>query len=100
MKIEELVELPAGVAIRWDDGVESFIPLSKLRDACPCAGCNGESDLFGRKSLGTISLKQDTSYQLRGHRPMGHYAVQFTWADGHDAGIYALELLRELGSEG
>ena len=28
--------------------------------------------------------------------PRGHYAYQIVWNDGHDAGIYTLELLRHL----
>lgn len=99
MKIENLAVLPVGVALRWDDGVEHLIPLQVLRDACPCARCNGESDLLGRRSIGTIPLKQANSYELRDARLVGHYAVQFTWADGHDSGIYDLDLLRKLGSQ-
>ena len=99
MKIDNLAVLPVGVAIRWDDGEEHLISLQALRDACPCAQCNGESDLLGRRTFGTIPLKQDTSYELRGHRPVGHYAIQFTWGDGHDSGIYNLDLLRKLGAE-
>ncbi|MDG1928238.1 MAG: gamma-butyrobetaine hydroxylase-like domain-containing protein [Nitrospinaceae bacterium] len=28
---------------------------------------------------------------------MGLYAIQFTWSDGHDTGLYTHELLRKLG---
>jgi DUF971 family protein len=28
--------------------------------------------------------------------PVGHYAYKITWSDGHDAGIYTLETLRDL----
>jgi len=27
--------------------------------------------------------------------PVGNYAVQITWSDGHSAGIYTWELLRK-----
>jgi DUF971 family protein len=30
---------------------------------------------------------------------VGSYAVQITWADGHNDGIYSYELLRRLGAE-
>ena len=99
MKIESLVSLPAGIAIRWDDGEETFIPFGKLRDACPCANCSGESDLFGRKVGGVIALKPAHSYELKSHRLVGHYAIQFVWGDNHDAGIYDYELLRKLGAD-
>ena len=99
MKINEIVQLPAGVAIKWDDGEESLLDLHKLRDACPCANCSGESDLFGNKTFGLPMLKSDTTYQLRSFQRVGHYAIQFTWEDKHNSGIYTLELLRKLGEE-
>ena len=30
-------------------------------------------------------------------KPVGHYAYQITWNDGHATGIYPVERLRELG---
>jgi len=98
MKIDEIVHLPVGVAIRWDDGEESLIDFHKLRDACPCANCSGESDLFGHKTFGVPTLKTDKTYELKSFLWVGHYAIQFYWADRHDAGIYTLQLLRKLGS--
>ena len=35
------------LALKWDDGVESFIALEDLRRQCPCAGCKGEMDVMG-----------------------------------------------------
>jgi DUF971 family protein len=28
--------------------------------------------------------------------PVGHYAIQFNWNDGHSSGIYTYEYLREI----
>ena len=100
MKIEEIVHLPVGVAIRWDDGEEALIDFKKLRDACPCANCSGESDLFGNKTFGIPTQKTEKTYQLSHFHWVGHYALQFSWEDRHDSGIYTLELLRKLGEEG
>jgi DUF971 family protein len=33
------------------------------------------------------------------HHVVGSYALQITWADGHNDGIYSYELLRRLGTE-
>jgi DUF971 family protein len=30
--------------------------------------------------------------------PVGRYAIQITWTDGHDSGIYSFEYLRDLGA--
>ncbi|HLX72205.1 MAG TPA: gamma-butyrobetaine hydroxylase-like domain-containing protein, partial [Verrucomicrobiae bacterium] len=35
------------LALKWDDGTESFISLEQLRRHCPCAGCKGEVDIMG-----------------------------------------------------
>ncbi len=99
MKISEIIQLPVGVAIRWDDGKEALIDFHKLRDACPCANCSGESDLFGNKTFGIPVMKSAKTYELKSFNWVGHYAIQFAWADRHDSGIYTLELLRKLGEE-
>ena len=36
------------LAIRWDDGAESYLDLQFLRRACPCAACGGEPDVLGK----------------------------------------------------
>jgi len=40
------------LAVRWDDGSESFILLERLRRSCPCAGCKGEVDIMGNLHIG------------------------------------------------
>jgi DUF971 family protein len=34
---------------------------------------------------------------LSGLRPVGNYAYSVAFSDGHDTGIFSLELLRRLG---
>jgi DUF971 family protein len=36
---------------------------------------------------------------LRGIEPIGNYAVQLQFDDGHDSGIYSWTLLRQLGEQ-
>jgi DUF971 family protein len=33
---------------------------------------------------------------LRGWRPVGGYAIQFDFSDGHNTGLYTFEYLRSL----
>jgi DUF971 family protein len=88
------------LAIRWDDGGESIIPLEELRRRCPCARCTGEVDVTGRlHTLGPPLPLAPSSFQPVAWEPVGHYAVQPRWADGHDTGIYTFELLRQLGGQ-
>ena len=35
------------LAISWNDGAETFLRLTDLRRACPCAVCGGEPDVLG-----------------------------------------------------
>ncbi len=96
MQILNIQQVPTGLAIKWDDRKESFIEYKRLRDACPCANCSGESDIFGAKYFGIKMHKTEKSYDLASFKKVGHYAVQLTWADKHDSGIYTYDLLRRL----
>lgn len=81
-----------GLRIEWPDGHQSSLPFDRLRRLCPCASCREES---GRPSTLRI-LPSDPSTAARIVRidPVGRYAVQFTWGDGHNTGIYSWEYLR------
>lgn len=83
------------VLLKWDDGHESRIPLRTLRDACPCAGCKGETILL--YSYAPVDRPtRPGAFTLKGAAPVGAYALQLTWGDGHSTGIYTWETLRSL----
>jgi DUF971 family protein len=83
------------LAIDWSDGHRSVFAWRHLRDHCTCAGCRDERarppDPF--RILKTSEL---TPLRPVAITPVGHYAYKITWSDGHDAGIYTLETLRDL----
>jgi DUF971 family protein len=83
------------LALVWGDQRESFIPLEKLRRACPCAACGGEPDVMGHVQRPHVSYGPH-SFELRGVRFVGGYALQPTWNDGHDSGLYHFRQLRAL----
>jgi DUF971 family protein len=83
------------LAIRWNDGTESYFNLEFLRRACPCAACGGEPDVLGNVSRPRVSYTGQ-SFQLAGFDLVGGYAVQPRWADGHSSGIYSFTYLRRL----
>jgi DUF971 family protein len=87
------------LAVVWDDGREDYLPLEKLRRECPCAMCKGERDLLGNVYRGPNRPLTERSFQLVSQRSVGAYALQITWADGHNDGIYSYETLRRLGAE-
>lgn len=86
------------VAIRWSDGQESYYPMETLRARSPSAENVGERDLTGVVHGGSTQ----TSFpdvKVTGWRPVGGYAIQFEFSDGHRTGLFAFDYLRELSGE-
>ncbi len=77
--------------IAWPGGPEVTIPPLRLRDLCPCAECVEEGT--GRKILDPATIPAG----IRPVKidPVGNYAIQITWSDGHSTGIYSWRTLRE-----
>jgi DUF971 family protein len=84
------------LAIRWDDNTETYIPLEKLRRACPCATCQGEADITGHVHKGPEQPLTPQSFKLSGIGRIGTYAIQLFWADGHSTGIYSWDYLKRV----
>jgi DUF971 family protein len=81
------------LAIKWEDGSESFIPLEKLRRHCPCAGCKGEMDVMGKVYKNPDRPLTPQAFQLRRVATVGGYAIQPFWGDGHQSGLFAFDYL-------
>ncbi len=99
MRPADIQHIGSELAIKWDDGSESFIPLEKLRRACPCAGCKGEMDILGNVYKGPDVALPPTAFELVRITRVGGYAVQPVWADGHATGIYSFDYLRSVAEE-
>lgn len=86
------------LAIRWNDGTESYLDLQFLRRACPCAACGGEPDVLGNiiDSRGRGMSYAENSFELAGFDIVGGYALQPRWRDEHGTGIYSFQYLRRL----
>lgn len=84
------------LALKWQDGRESYIPLTALRRGCPCAGCQGEPDVLGHLHKGPERPLTAASFELRQLNRVGGYAVQPVWGDGHNSGLYTFEYLERL----
>ena len=96
---KNVVAVGSELAIVWDDGREDYLPFEMLRRNCPCAMCRGERDLLGNVYRGPNRPLTERSFQLVSHRTVGGYALQITWADGHNDGIYSYETLRTMAEE-
>lgn len=86
------------LAIKWDDGRESFITLANLRRSCPCAGCKGEMDILGNVYKNPDRPLAANAFELVRMGRVGGYALQPVWADGHDSGIYSFEYLQRVAA--
>ncbi len=84
------------LAIKWDDGAESFIPLDRLRRYCPCAGCRGEADIMGNLYRNPDKPLSPEAFRLLRIDRIGGYAIQPVWGDGHATGIYSYDYLKRL----
>lgn len=84
---------PKTLSITWSDGKVCEYKLSVLRKKCPCASCKAEQEAKGSSF---IPLFAGDALELASVKPMGHYALQLNWKDGHTTGIYNYEYLRDL----
>jgi DUF971 family protein len=79
--------------IQFSDGAEFRIPFELMRISSPSAEVQGHGPgqevlQTGKRNVGLIGLE-----------PVGNYAVQPSFSDGHDTGIFTWEYLYFLGSQ-
>jgi len=86
------------LTITWSDGRECRYSFAGLRAVCPCVLCQGGHANMGRPADKLLLRRtQNDDLNLEAITPVGTYAVQFRWSDGHDTGIYTWEYLYEAG---
>jgi DUF971 family protein len=98
MRPTDIQTIGQELAIKWDDGSESFISLEKLRRYCPCAGCNGERDIMGNLYKAPEKPLTSAAFQLKRMQNVGGYAIQPVWGDGHSSGLYSFDYLQRLAA--
>lgn len=76
--------------LRYADGGVYSLPAEFLRVYSPSAEVRGHGRGQEVLQTGKLHVKIDSI------TPVGHYAVQLHFDDGHDTGIYSWEYLREL----
>jgi len=92
LKPKEISEGEGKLRIVWPDGHDSRYPFELLRNHCPCAVCVDE--WTGKRKNLILLLPSD--FRPLGINPVGNYAIQVSWSDGHNTGIYSFSSLREL----
>ena len=77
--------------IEYDDGRSFKLPFEFLRVYSPSAEVRGHGP--GQETL--QAGKREVT--INGLQPIGHYAVQPIFSDGHSSGIYSWEYIYDLG---
>ncbi len=85
--------------IQWKDGRESVFASVMLRKNCPCATCRTERETQVTELLPILKQAPVTDIGMVNARLVGTYAVQLTWSDGHDTGLFDFKYLRLLDDE-
>jgi DUF971 family protein len=78
--------------VGFDDGRTFRIPFELMRVCSPSAEVQGHGP--GQEVLQTGKREVD----IVALEPVGHYAIQPRFSDGHDSGIFTWELLYRLGA--
>ena len=91
-----------GMEIDWRDVHKSAWTFAWLRAACPFATCHEERDADGR-APGVAKAKPASLLPMFEApprpvevTPVGKYALRFKWNDGHEAGLYSWDYLRNV----
>lgn len=79
--------------IAFDDGKEFSLPFELLRVYSPSAEVRGHGQgqevlQVGKREVG-----------ITGVEPVGNYAIQPTFTDGHNTGLFSWDYLYKLGNE-
>lgn len=87
----ELHQKSRVLEIEFNDGKHFSLPYEFLRVYSPSAEVRGHGP--GQETL-QVGKKE---VEITAAQPVGMYAINFTFSDGHDSGIYSWETLHEMG---
>jgi DUF971 family protein len=86
--------------ITWSDGEVREYSYGELRKACPCATCREKrkaESIRPKSALNVLSTNEAVPLEVTQMKPVGNYAYNIVFSDGHSSGLFTMELLRELG---
>ena len=79
--------------IDWGEGRTERATAAAMRDACRSSGSI-------RTRLNGWAVPAPADLTIVDVRPVGHYAVNLVFSDGHDRGIYPWRYLKEISRPG
>ena len=74
------------LALHWPDGRSARVTHARLRAVCPCSECRAQ------RRAG-IDIQEQADVRLAAIEPVGAYALNLAFSDGHRRGIYPYEML-------
>lgn len=80
------------MTLQWQGEAAVSVGAAALRAACRCAHCVRDRETSVAKAVAT-------EIRIAAVEPVSHYAVNITFSDGHDRGIYPWGYLRELAGK-
>lgn len=92
---EQIAAIGNELAIRWSDGRESYYGMEFLRAFSPSAENAGERDLLGAVHGGD-ARSEYPGVRVVSWQPVGGYALQIHFSDGHRTGLFSYAYLRQL----
>ena len=90
------------IKITWSDNKITTWTTAQLRKACPCATCRekkrGEQTEKASASnkfamLPVLSAAEAKPLRIESMRPVGSYAYNIAFSDGHSSGIFPFAML-------
>jgi prepilin-type processing-associated H-X9-DG protein len=91
MELQQAADGTALVLV-WQDGSRTSLAATLLRRACRCAAC-----VAGRARGDAASPTAPST--ITALTPIGHYALNIAFSDGHARGVYPWAYLRTLAAE-
>lgn len=82
------------MSIAWSTGETTAISFAELRYHCACAECVDE--WTRKRRISREQIRADI--KPVSVEPVGRYAIQIRWNDGHSTGIYPYELLYSIAT--
>lgn len=89
--LEGEAELGPTLQLRWDDGRVQRLSASFLRSQCPCETCKLQKPRPQPSDFPSLAVER--------FDPVGRYALQLHFSDGHRHGAFSFDLLQSFDDE-
>ena len=89
--LEGELELGPALSLRWDEGRSQALSAAFLRSKCPCETCKMQKPRPEPSEFPGLTIE--------GFEPVGRYALQLFFSDGHRHGAFSFDLLQSFADQ-